>query len=58
MFILQWISTINTFFCFSLFKIMVPGQPIEGNESILDTGDFATELLSTPSPLMHSADSI
>ena len=60
MFILLWISTIDAFFfvSLSLFKVMVPGQPMEGNESILDTGDFATELPSTPPPPMHSADSV
>ncbi|XP_057368362.1 extended synaptotagmin-1-like isoform X2 [Daphnia carinata] len=31
-------------------KVMVPGQPIEGNDSILDTGDFATEPPRTPPP--------
>ncbi|XP_046456808.1 extended synaptotagmin-2-like isoform X2 [Daphnia pulex] len=39
-------------------KVMVPGQPMEGNESILDTGDFASDppLPSTPPP--SSSDSM
>lgn len=42
----------------TFYQVMVPGQPMEGDDTILDTGDFATEPPSTPPPPPPSAETV